>query len=167
MTVALAFYKGKGNFLDRAIRLVTGSQYSHVEYIQNVEDIDPEGCHECWSSSPRDGGVRNKRIALIQSHWDVVKIDFLKTDRRYLFEWKIVGGYDYLGIILNHFFAFHRQHHKRWFCSEIIAFAIGIPNSEIYSPGTLKELVEEVNEIVSRKYADGIDVGKKIGLKNV
>ena len=58
MGVVLAFYKGKGDWLDWLIRLFTRSQYSHVEYVQDSTAMDDQGRHECWSSSFRDGGVR-------------------------------------------------------------------------------------------------------------
>ena len=49
----LAFYKGKGNWVDLIIRVFTNSPYSHVEIVLNKD---------WYSSSPRDGGVRVKQI---------------------------------------------------------------------------------------------------------
>ena len=167
MTVALAFYKGKGNLLDRVIRLVTGSQYSHVEYIQSVDDIDPEGRHECWSSSPRDGGVRCKRIGLKSSHWDIVPVNFYDENADEIFYQFQHCKYDYWGIILNHIFAFHGDSFKKWFCSEFVGFVLALPNPQIYSPGTLKELAEHLNEVSDNGYGKALDLGDGIGLKNV
>ena len=167
MTSALAFYKGKGTWLNRAIRLVTRSQYSHVEYIHDVNDRDLENRYECRSSSARDGGVRCKRIALKAHHWNVVHVNWTFEDPRIFFALRKTARYSYLGILMNHFFAFHRYRTSRWFCSEIVGYALELPHPQIYSPGTLKKLVDHVNKISHVGYNTGIDVGKKIGLKNV
>ena len=45
--IRLAFYKGKGDWVDKLVRWWTKSQYSHVEVVVGNTWI---------SSSPRDGG---------------------------------------------------------------------------------------------------------------
>lgn len=49
--VQLAFYKAKGDWVDKVIRWWTSSKYSHCEVV--IGD-------EWFSSSPRDGGVNAK-----------------------------------------------------------------------------------------------------------
>ena len=52
MKAKIAFYKAKGNIIDKSIRLWTRSKYSHCEIVIG----------ENWySSSPRDKGVRAKQ----------------------------------------------------------------------------------------------------------
>ena len=47
MSVQLALYKARGNWINRFIRWWTSSQYSHCELVINGT---------CYSSSVRDGG---------------------------------------------------------------------------------------------------------------
>tara|TARA_R110001606_G_scaffold390081_1_gene556778 strand:- start:62 stop:238 length:177 start_codon:yes stop_codon:yes gene_type:complete len=57
--IALAFYKGHGQLLDRVIRWVTRSSFSHVEILRAVPAMSVDGAQSrAWSSSGRDGGVR-------------------------------------------------------------------------------------------------------------
>lgn len=65
----LAFYKGKGNWVDLLIRVFTHSKYSHVEIVHNKD---------WYSSSPRDGGVRVKQIVDDGNGWDFVEVDIDK-----------------------------------------------------------------------------------------
>ena len=59
-----AFYRAPGSLTDRAIRLASRSQYSHVEYVT-------DGL--CISASKRDGNrVRGKYMRLNPAHWDYV-----------------------------------------------------------------------------------------------
>jgi len=144
---ALAFYKGKGNWLDWAIRLVTRSTYSHVELLTNQCADDH---FICWSSSARDGGVRIKSISLNLEHWDIVSIDWYPGEIVEIFEQHFGASYDYMGIVFSQFFNFRRQDNKRWFCSEICATALGLPSPESYSPGSLKLAVEKLNQVHSQ-----------------
>lgn len=150
MSVALAFYKGKGNWLDFIIRLVTRSQYSHVEYIQNhTEEFSATGIYEeneCWTSSARDGGVRKKMIDVDTRDWEVVLIEFQTTDMRLFFECKAGAKYDYVGILFSQLFSFKRHSIEKWFCSEICAAALGFEEPQRFSPSTLKLFVEALNK---------------------
>lgn len=69
MKAKLAFYKGKGNWVDLLIRVFTHSKYSHVEIVHNKD---------WYSSSPRDGGVRVKQIVDDGNGWDFVEVDIDK-----------------------------------------------------------------------------------------
>lgn len=126
----LLFYKGKyGNLWDKFICLVSFSEYSHVE----VSFGSVDGYHRCWSSSPRDGGVRQARI-LVDDHWDSIEIPNISEQ---LFLQEKGKSYDYLGLIgtVIQFPWFSRK--RKWFCSEIIAEAIGLKDSWRYSPEDL------------------------------
>lgn len=124
MRTALAFYKGKGTFFDRIVRLVTRSQYSHVEIIEDLDSYKifcGEKQHKCWSSSPRDGGVRAKYIHLESRHWDIVEVPWHsgKIDGFFLHWSKLGAKYDWFGVIFCQFFNLQRQRQLDWFCSEI------------------------------------------------
>jgi hypothetical protein len=62
--VKIAFYIAKyGNWYDTIISFLTKSKYSHCEMVFS------DGM--CASSSPRDNGVRFKKIDLTNGKWDV------------------------------------------------------------------------------------------------
>ncbi len=117
----MAFYKGPGNWLDKLIRFVTGSEYSHCEIV-----IDGF----CWSSSLRDSGVRGKYINLQSGHWDVID---LPGD-----EWLVClwfknhegAGYDWLGLIRT-VIPFWPHSKTKWFCSEACGAALGFDASRM------------------------------------
>lgn len=150
---AIAFYKGKGNLVDRLIRFVTRSEYSHCEFL-----FDPTAtltgkveARPCWSSSARDGGVRLKKMKLDPNRWDIVPIEFEfgSNVAKVIFEAEEGRSYDYLGIVLSQFFNLGRHDRNRWFCSEICAHAIGFLEPQTFSPGALKRRLEETNRFVN------------------
>ena len=66
MKARIAFYKAKGDIVDKSIRLWTRSKYSHCEIVIG----------ENWySSSPRDKGVRVKQIIDDNGSWDFIETD--------------------------------------------------------------------------------------------
>ncbi len=153
MTIALAFYKGRGNWIDSVIRLVTRSQYSHVEY---VPDYWATGVSQtCYSSSQRDGGVRSKTIDLHSGNWEVVPVPWMKTDATRMFERLAGAKYDYLGILFSQFFTFRRQSSSRWFCSEICAAALNFEAPETHSPGSLFLTLQQSNRLFGEAYNRG------------
>lgn len=140
MAVTLAFYKGRGEtraqqLQDWAIRFSTRGQYSHVELIAGVAlhgDVA-----QCLSSSGRDGGVRAKRILMKPESWDLVELRIDPEQPAQFIRDRIGARYDYTGILLSHVLAFGRHSENRWFCSEICAAAIGIPEPQKVSPNRL------------------------------
>lgn len=146
--VALAFYKGKGNWIDKAIRFVTRSLYSHVELIAHPDHKNPDGSSICRSSSSRDGGVRKTDIMLDPENWDLVSIDWKTANGSpiAIFHFMDGQGYDYQGIFLNQLLNLRRHRKSKWFCSEICAAALQFPNPASYSPQSLKDLVEYHNQ---------------------
>ena len=61
--------KGRGDWKDKAIRFFTRGQYSHCEMaVANGDEWD------CYTSSPRDGGVRMKTMKLSPTEWDLIKL---------------------------------------------------------------------------------------------
>lgn len=133
----LAFYKAAmGKPWDKVVAWKTHSPYSHVEmcFPEIPAGADPpiskyvEGDGKangtlCYSSSPRDGGVRFKYINLQSGKWDLVNVallptpDALATVTSYC--QTLVGlQYDWLGII-GFALPFGEHDDKDRFCSEL------------------------------------------------
>lgn len=144
MTVTLAFYKGRGKtiaerFQDGAIRIASRGIYSHVELIAG------EAVHDCpsvcLSSSGRDGGVRQQTIVLKSSSWDLVSMPMDAAGPCQFIRNHIGARYDYTGIVLSQVLAFGGHDPDKWFCSEICAAALGLPNPQRVSPQFLFDVV--------------------------
>lgn len=108
------FYKAKGNYFDKMIRMWTRGPYSHVEFMFS------DGAW--FGSSPREGGCRYSNIALDTSKWDFVKIDVTEEQEKVIRAWcnnQNGKGYDWTGIFLSQIFTFNVDDPKKWFCSEL------------------------------------------------
>ncbi len=131
----LIFYKGKGNLVDKLIRVCTCSPYSHCEIAEMQED----GTFLVYSSSPRDGGVRMKKLELNPQNWDLIPIQTLDKARlKTIFNQTQGMAYDYWGAV-GIMFPFIKQKRSKWFCSEWCANVMGLPNPSKYSPEKLFE----------------------------
>lgn len=142
--ITLAFYKGRGKtrwqrLQDAAVRLATRGRYSHVELIAGSavhgETVD------CLSSSGRDGGVRKKRILLKHESWDLVELRIDPVPPVRFIQHRLGAAYDYRGILLSQVLALGRHNEARWFCSELVAAALGLPNPQRVSPQFLFDVV--------------------------
>jgi hypothetical protein len=133
--IELAFYKGRGTIYDRLIRLWTWSRYSHVEIV--VRRREKINSSLIFSSSPRDGGVRQKWSALDPARWDCVRVPRKLNRKLITDELELKAQYDWRGIIFSQIVPFGWQDKNNWFCSEICAAAIGLQNPHTYSPGAL------------------------------
>jgi uncharacterized protein YycO len=113
----ILFYKARyGKIWDKLIGLWTFGPYSHVEILFS------DGV--CFSSSPRDGGVRFKNIHILPERWTA--IDMPTDQEENIKKWceKKVGlRYDWWGI-LGFVLPFVRQERKAWYCSEICITAL-------------------------------------------
>ncbi|MBS9778577.1 MAG: enoyl-CoA hydratase [Gammaproteobacteria bacterium] len=88
-----AFYNA---FQDTLIRVLTKGKYSHCEIAISRKD----GKFDCYSSSPRDGGVRYKVMDLPSDRWDLQQITGLKQrDVVSYFNQTQGAKYDWLGAI--------------------------------------------------------------------
>ncbi|AFO91525.1 hypothetical protein [Phaeobacter inhibens] len=124
----LAFYKGKGTAVDRAIRWATRGEFSHVE----LADLD-RGLG--LSASARDGGVRVKAIDFASEHWAVVEAPWIARGTSWARAAEHTAApYDYLGIFGSHALALSRHYRDAWFCSELCAYALGLDAPQSYSP---------------------------------
>lgn len=142
--ITLAFYKGRAasrwhRLQDAVIRWATRGQYSHVELIAGPAQLG--NVAECLSASGRDGGVRAKRIYLRPEAWHLVEMPEVSDELATYILARIGARYDYLGILLCQVLALGRHDPGRWFCSEIIAEALGIPQPQRISPQGLFDLL--------------------------
>jgi hypothetical protein len=121
--ITFAFYKGRGRFLDRLIRLVTGGKYSHCEVL--LTPLDRANCALAFSASMRDGGVREKHIQFKDGHWDFITLH-RPVDLNPVLACR-GAQYDWIGAVLSVLPWRIWQHPSKWFCSEICAVIVGLP----------------------------------------
>jgi uncharacterized protein YycO len=148
--IKVAFYKGtrpgiKGVY-NIGVRAWTRSDYSHVEL------IFPDG--QAASSSAEDGGVRYKDIVFDSNHWDILELpaSIFKARAEDWFDAHLGEGYDFWGNV--HFVVgFVGGNKKRWFCSEAVGAALGIPTPERLDPGTLYAVVKALADLYSATLA--------------
>ena len=131
MMIVLALYKGRGDWKDKAIRFFTRGQYSHCEMaVANGDEWD------CYTSSPRDGGVRMKTMKLSPTEWDLIKLPekyIIPTIQ--LFHQTKGAKYDLIGALSVVILA--RENREKWFCSEWCGSVLGLPESWRFSPNDL------------------------------
>ena len=154
MYIKVAFYKGKGNFLNSIVRWWTGSIYSHAELIL------PDGITWLGISPFLKSKVdARKKLLLNPGEWDFINIQITEEQLEIILEFleDTKGqGYDWIGMLLSQFLPCKIKHKKRWYCSEWIAYALRIAcvldwrTIRIYdrkdlSPAVLYELVTSIN----------------------
>jgi len=142
MTIYIAFYKGNGGnwwqrLQDRLIRLFTRGEYSHCEI---ADDFCEPRYYGCFTSSPRDGGVRFKKMELPSEKWDLIEfrvnysevLNFYLTHKGKKYDWLGV-----LGFVLR-----TKQSPNRYFCSEYVAEFLGFPEPWRFSPNDLYAILK-------------------------
>lgn len=151
--VYLALYKGRAsNWRERIedwlIRKVTRGAYSHCEIAVKQSNIEGHYHYtewfECYSSSPRDGGVRCKVINVADTNkWDLVELqNVTEAQIKAYFEQTQGKKYDLwgaLGIVLG-----FKQRRERFFCSEWCFNAIfDSEQGWRFSPNDLAVMINE------------------------
>jgi hypothetical protein len=138
-TIRVYFYKairpGMAGIYSHGVRLITKSIYSHCE-IQFSDGM-------AASSSFIDKGVRFAQIEFDPDHWDCIELpaELFETKARQWFQDHLGQPYDLLGNI--HFlFSVVGDDKRKWFCSEAVGAALGLPNSWRFDPGTLYQAVQ-------------------------
>lgn len=116
----IAFYKGfKGDWKDILICIRTFSKYSHCEIVGS------DGF--CYSSSPRDGGVRKKEIDLKDGKWETFEINVEHKRFEYyknqtilnkFFESTKGQKYDWVAILFSMAVKLGFEDKNKWYCSE-------------------------------------------------
>lgn len=136
-SVKLALYVGKGKIGNSAVRAWTGRQESHCELI--VEGL-------AYSSSLMDKGVRKKYIDFDSENWYVVDIPWASKERVIAhYEKTKSNKYGWWSLITSQLFNRNQDDSKADFCSEWCARALGLPSPNSYSPGTLADMAEFLN----------------------
>ncbi len=140
--IYLAFYKHKVRVtnwrtfkeraIDEVIRLFTRSRYSHCEIAVARND----GKFTCYTSSPRDGGVRKKIMHLPSDKWDLVRVNVSANRVRSIFAKHVGKRYDLLGALFYPL-GIHRK--NKYFCSEYCAITLNYYNT-LQSPQSLYEV---------------------------
>ncbi|MBR0573358.1 MULTISPECIES: enoyl-CoA hydratase [Pasteurellaceae] len=146
--IYLGFYKGKGNFVDRIIRFFTKGKYSHCELIIERKNIyggryhfNEKISYDCYSSSPRDGGVRLKNININSENWDLVQLENV-TEQQIISYFQQTKGKKYdlwgaIGVCLG-----IKDERDKYFCSEWCFNVIfGSDQGWRFSPNQLSALV--------------------------
>ena len=124
MKIKVAFYKGKGDYLNGIVRWWTKSVYSHAELVL------PDGI--TWIGiSPflKSKVASRKKLMTKYTDWDFITIDVTQEQVDIIMEFfdDTEGhGYDWVGMLLSQFLPCKIKHKKRWYCSEWIAYALRI-----------------------------------------
>ena len=149
MTLKVAFYKGKGDIIDKLVRFWTNSKYSHTELV-----IQNDNMNSYWITSHNEcNGVRVIENRLInKDDWDFILIDNVTNENiqkiNQLLKPELGKKYDYLGIFLSQVIPIEIDNPDKWFCSEIVSYLLknsGIKDIKVvlnyhpqyYNPGNL------------------------------
>ena len=133
----VAFYRGTGDWADRIVRFATRSAYSHCELIRCETRPKLGMTVECLSASRRDGGVRLKRIELVPAKWCILEVSWAPEGTWDRAAEKLGAPYEFWSLVTTHLFNFRRGDRHKWFCSELIAYALRLDMPHAYSPGDL------------------------------
>lgn len=145
--IYIAFYKKKRKITslrtlwyrvaDDITKFVAKGIYSHCEIAIKIPDTN---LYSCYSSSVRDGGVRNKTMELPEEDWDFIEITDIiaKSTIINFYELTAGRGYDWIGLIAT--VVGSRHNSSKWFCSEWCAECLGIKNPYKVTPVSLYKL---------------------------
>lgn len=140
------FYRGPENLFGQAVRLWTGSRYSHCELEFPVNGAYPG---DRFGAHTSGGVLWRPPLNWAQfPHWDRVEVRPL--DEGKVLEWcRLQFGerYDWAGILFAQILPLRRHAGSRWFCSELCVAALqqggllaGVVPQAIY-PGRLHQLL--------------------------
>ena len=124
MIIKIAFYKGRGNWINKIVRWWTKSKYSHAELIMPDELT--------WVGiSPFKGSVLRSKERKFYSEleWDFIKLTVSEEQLSVINEFYNStkgSSYDWIGMLLSQFLPFHIKQKEKWYCSEWIAYALRI-----------------------------------------
>jgi hypothetical protein len=139
----IAFYRGRGDIADHIVRFATRSPFSHCELIRQEARPRRGDTVRCISASGRDGGVRIKEIRLEGPKWDVYAVPWAREDAWARAEAHLGAPYELWSMVISQLFNFRRHTRGRWFCSELIAHALGLSMPHAMSPGDLLRAVHD------------------------
>lgn len=160
MQVYAAFYLGKiklnkrAEIWDQIITMIDGSPFSHVELVVPLGNSE----YICYSSSPRDGGVRVKQMKLDPDVWILYPVSLDINFLELIFNAEKGKSYDWLGLIATKVRWFPTSADK-WYCSELVAYILNIADYKNYG---VKKLLDYVNG--TEEYRSSVQ--KRIKLNN-
>ena len=142
--IYLALYKGRrdgsgwrvwcARATDWLTRALTRGQYSHCEIA--VREHPQASVYTCYSASIRDKGVRRKVMPMPSAKWDLIPLpDGVGGRLETLWAQTQGQGYDLpgaFGVVFG-----LPENRRRWFCSEWVGKALGLPESWRFSPNDL------------------------------
>lgn len=139
----VAFYRGKGTWADKIVRKATRSPFSHCELIRT--EITPKrgDTVTCISASGRDKGVRIKEIELKEEKWDIYAVPWAPENAWEIAEQHLGEPYELWSMVISQLFNFRRHNREKWFCSELIAKALGLNMPHAKSPGDLLRDIDD------------------------
>ena len=134
--IYLALYKGNrdgsgwrvwcARATDWLTRVLTRGKYSHCELAVRLPETADGQEYECYSASIRDKGVRRKVMPLPDGVGGRLETLWAQTQGQ---------GYDLpgaFGVVFG-----LPENRRRWFCSEWVGKALGLPESWRFSPNDL------------------------------
>lgn len=124
MKIQIAFFKGKGSYVNSVVRWWTNSVYSHAEIVL------PDGYTWIGISPYLKSKVdERKKISFEYKDWDFIDIKITEDQYNIIMEFyeDTKGqGYDWVGMLLSQFLPCKIKHKRRWYCSEWISYALRI-----------------------------------------
>lgn len=146
MKYYVAFYRGRGRLADRIVSFATRSPFTHCELIRSDTVPRSGDTVRCISASGRDRGVRIKDITLDPDKWDIFAVPWAPADTWERAEAHLGAPYELWTMVLSQLFNFRRGSPGRWFCSELIAHALGLELPQAIAPGDLmRDIVDHVD----------------------
>lgn len=142
MLIRAAFRYGDKRLFSRLVTFVRGGDSAHCEVAWQWE----HGAHTCVSASFLDGGVREKRLHLTANKWRIYELE-AELDPVLWHECHAGSGYDILGLFG---IVWPRIGHgrQRWFCSEVLAAIIGLPQPQLYDLRTAESVCAKLGKRV-------------------
>jgi hypothetical protein len=120
-----------------------GDKYRRVTHCEVLFSGSPSEA-TIGGASVRDGGVRIKQTSLSHGSW--VVLDVPAWDRSKAWEFIASQGgmkYDWRGALATVLWLLPNSK-AAWFCSEIMAFSVGLIDAHRYKPSTLFALAESL-----------------------
>lgn len=139
----VAFYRGRGTFADRVVRYATRSPFSHCELIRADKPPRRGDTVTCISASGRDKGVRIKDIELKDGKWDIYAVPWAPEDAWDRAAKHLDQPYELWSMVVSQLFNFRRGKRGKWFCSELVAYALGLNLPQAKSPGDLLRDIDD------------------------
>ena len=107
-----------GDMWDKLIGFWTHGKFSHCELLFS------DGM--CFSSSPRDGGVRFKHVNINPAHWVIIEVPMDPDKEANMRKWcgsQVGMPYDWIGIAALSVSDPTKEKYK-WYCSQICIAAL-------------------------------------------